>query len=115
MRVSLAAALVAMGMAGADAQTPTPLAEKGKEVFLRGPCAMCHTVQGTASRGRVGPDLTHFASRKTIGAGTLPNTRGHLAGWILNPHNLKPGTKMPATVLESQDLHALLAFLETLK
>ncbi|MFN0102622.1 MAG: c-type cytochrome [Bryobacteraceae bacterium] len=88
---------------------------RGRDVFLRGPCVMCHTIRGTPSGSRVGPDLTHFASRKTIAAGTLPNTRGHLAGWILNPQNLKPGTKMPATLLESQDLHALLAYLETLK
>jgi hypothetical protein len=33
----------------------------------------------------------------------------------LNPQNLKPGTRMPPTLLKSDDLHALLAFLETLK
>lgn len=89
--------------------------ERGREVFLQGPCAMCHTVRGTGSYSRVGPDLTHLASRKTIAAGTLPNTRGNLAGWILNPQNLKPGTQMPATQLESQDLHVLLTFLESLQ
>ena len=97
---------------------PSPSAsgtEKGKAVFLHGPCVMCHTIRGTPAGSRVGPDLTHLASRKTIAAGTLPNSRGHLAGWILNPHNLKPGTQMPASMLESQDLHALLDYLETLK
>ncbi len=89
--------------------------EKGKKVFLRGSCVMCHTVRGTVSLSRVGPDLTHFASRTRIAAGTLPNTRGNLAGWILNPQNLKPGTQMPATQLEGQELHALLTFLESLK
>jgi cytochrome c oxidase subunit 2 len=98
-----------------EAKPSATLIAKGREVFLSGPCAMCHTIRGTRSGGRVGPDLTHFASRKTIAAGTLPNTRGHLAGWILNPHNLKPGTQMPATLLPSQDLHALLAYLESLK
>lgn len=89
--------------------------ERGREVFLTGPCAMCHTIQGTSAGSRVGPDLTHLATRTMIAAGTLPNTRGHLAGWILNPQNLKPGTKMPPTLLESQDLHSLLAYLETLR
>lgn len=89
--------------------------EKGKKVFLRGPCVMCHTIRGTVSLSRVGPDLTKFGSRKSIAAGTLPNTRGNLAGWILNPQNIKPGTQMPATQLASEDLHALLAFLESLK
>lgn len=76
---------------------------------------MCHTIRGTEAAARIGPDLTGLAKRRRIASGTLPNTRGHLAGWILNPHNLKPGTKMPATLLEGSDLHALLAFLETLR
>jgi len=76
---------------------------------------MCHTIRGTLALAIVGPDLTHIASRETLAAGTLPNTRGNLAGWILNPQNLKPGTKMPPTHLEPQDLHALVDYLETLK
>jgi len=63
----------------------------------------------------VGPDLTHLASRRTIAAGTLPNTRGNLAGWILDPQKIKPGTRMPPNQLEPADLQALLAYLETLK
>lgn len=100
----------------AAAATPDPgKARRGQEVFLDGPCAMCHTVRGTAALSRVGPDLTHLASRRTIAAGTMANTRGNLAGWILNPQNLKPGTKMPPTLLDAADLHALLVFLETLQ
>jgi cytochrome c oxidase subunit II len=76
---------------------------------------MCHTIRGTMALSRVGPDLTHVAGRSALAAGTIPNTRGNLAGWILNPQNLKPGTKMPPTLLASQDLHALLAYLETMK
>ena len=64
---------------------------------------------------RVGPDLTHLASRRTIAAGTLPNTRGNLAGWIADPQALKPGVKMPSNALSSADLQALLAYLETLR
>jgi cytochrome c oxidase subunit 2 len=88
---------------------------RGKEIFLQGPCAMCHTIRGTFALSRAGPDLTHVASRATLAAGTLPNTRGHLAGWILNPQNLKPGTKMPPTLLQGEDLHALVAYLESLE
>jgi cytochrome c oxidase subunit 2 len=93
----------------------TDAARRGQAVFLEGPCAMCHTIRGTLAMSRVGPDLTHLASRKTIAAGTLPNTRGHLAGWILNPQNVKPGSRMPPTLLASEDLHALVAYLETLR
>jgi cytochrome c oxidase subunit 2 len=91
------------------------LVRRGQEVFLTGPCVMCHTVRGTIALATVGPDLTHLASRRTLAAGTLPNTRGNLAGWILNPQNLKPGTQMPPTLLPPEDLHALVAFLETLR
>jgi cytochrome c oxidase subunit 2 len=50
-----------------------------------------------------------------IAGGFLENTRGNLAGWILNPQNLKPGTKMPPTLLEVEELHPLLDYLESLK
>lgn len=91
------------------------LIQRGRELFVNGPCLMCHTIRGTEARATVGPNLTHLASRATIAAGTLPNTKGHLAGWILNPQNLKPGTLMPPTLLEPRDLTALLAFLESLQ
>ena len=61
------------------------------------------------------PDLTHFASRSTIAAGTLPNTRGHLAGWIVDPQQIKPGNRMPPPGLSGEELQAVLAYLESLK
>jgi cytochrome c oxidase subunit 2 len=61
------------------------------------------------------PDLTHLASRQTLAAGAIANSRGNLAGWILNPQSIKPGSNMPAISLEPSDLQALLAYLETLK
>jgi cytochrome c oxidase subunit II len=98
------------------ALTPTTeLARRGQEVFLASSCVMCHAIAGTPAGSRVGPDLTHLASRRTIAAGTLPNTRGNLAGWIIDPQKIKPGTRMPPTQLKPADLQALLAYLETLK
>ena len=84
-------------------------------LFERGPCAMCHSIAGTAAGGRTAPDLTHIASRSTIGAGTLPNTKGHLAGWIADPQQIKPGNRMPPTGLNGEELQAVLAYLETLQ
>jgi cytochrome c oxidase subunit 2 len=98
------------------ARTPTTeLTRRGQEVFLTSSCVMCHAISGTPAGSRVGPDLTHLASRRTIAAGTLPNTRGNLAGWILDPQRIKPGTRMPPNQLDPGDLQALLAYLETLK
>ena len=61
-----------------------PTAVRGRLALERNSCAACHTVRGTTAAGTRGPDLTHFASRRTIGAATIPNTRGHLGGWIVN-------------------------------
>jgi cytochrome c oxidase subunit 2 len=98
------------------ALTPTDsLTRRGQEVFLSYSCAMCHAISGTPAGSRIGPDLTHLASRKTIAAGTLPNTRANLTGWIVNPQVIKPGVKMPPSQLEGPDLLALVAYLETLK
>jgi cytochrome c oxidase subunit II len=94
-------------------QTPEQI--RGRDVIERGPCAMCHAVQGTAASARMGPDLTHVASRSTLGAGTVPNTRGYLAGWIMDPQHIKPGNHMPPTGLRDEELQAVLAYLETLK
>ncbi len=91
------------------------LALRGQQVFLGGPCILCHTVRGTNALATFGPDLTHIASRRTLAAGTVPNTQGHLAGWILDPQVIKPGVRMPPTNLSSEDLHALLAYLNHLK
>jgi cytochrome c oxidase subunit 2 len=93
----------------------TPEQQRGRQIVERGPCAMCHTVRGTLAGGRTAPDLTHFATRSTIAAGTAPNTRGYLAGWIADPQHLKPGTRMPSTGLSGVDLQAVLAYLETLR
>jgi cytochrome c oxidase subunit II len=89
--------------------------KRGLEVFQGSTCVMCHTISGTSARGRVGPNLTHVASRDKIAAGSLPNTPGHLAGWIADPQKIKPGVRMPQHNLSPGDLRALLEYLEGLK
>ena len=89
--------------------------KKGRDLFVKGRCAMCHAIQGTSANARRAPDLTHFGSRETLAAGAVPNTVGHLAGWILDPHGIKPGVNMPANPMPPDDLHALLAYLGTLR
>jgi cytochrome c oxidase subunit II len=100
----------------ATAQAPADdAAKRGMDVFLKGSCAMCHSIQGTDANGQVAPDLTHIASRATLAAGTLPNTPGHLAGWIIDPQHVKPGAAMPPNSLSAEDLQALLAYLKGLR
>jgi cytochrome c oxidase subunit II len=90
-------------------------ARQGENVFMSRQCVACHTIRGTAANGLNGPDLTHVASRMAIGAGTLPNTPGHLSDWITNPQAAKPGNLMPPNVLAQQDVRSLIAYLETLQ
>jgi cytochrome c oxidase subunit 2 len=97
------------------AEPTDPLAKRGLAVFQAASCALCHAVQGTPAQGRRAPDLTHVASRRTLAAGTLPNTPQQLAAWIADPQQAKPGTNMPATPLSPEDLEALVAFLGGLK
>ncbi len=87
---------------------------RGQEVFFEVGCATCHAISGTQAVSAFGPDLTHLATRETIGAGILPNNRGNLAGWIVNAQSIKPGSRMPPMEIPGDDLQALLAYLETL-
>lgn len=92
-----------------------PAAAAGQAVFQRSACATCHAIRGSDAHGRVGPDLTHVASRLTLAAGTLTNTRGNLAGWIANAQAIKPGNDMPVIAMMPNDFQSLLAYVETLK
>jgi cytochrome c oxidase subunit II len=89
--------------------------QQGLDVFLTSGCATCHTVRGTPASGDLAPDLTHLATRRTLAALTIPNTRGHLGGWISDPHGVKPGVFMPRTLLAPEELTALTAYLESLR
>lgn len=92
-----------------------PSEVEGARDFMETGCAGCHTVRGTAAAGVAGPDLTHFASRLTIGAGTLPNTRGNLAGWIANPQHIKPGNLMPELPITGPQLQSILDYVGSLR
>ncbi|MGA8026525.1 MAG: cytochrome c oxidase subunit II [Bryobacteraceae bacterium] len=89
--------------------------QRGQEVFLNHACIYCHAIRGTAAAGQVAPDLTHFGSRRTIAAGTLPNTKGNLGGWITDPQSIKPGNHMATIAVKSDDLQPLLDYIESLQ
>ena len=100
----------------ASANPPTDSsAIHGQTVFMQRTCVMCHSISGTPAGSSVGPELTHIASRPSIAAGVLPNTRENLARWIMNPQLIKPGVRMPPNALPPAEMNALLDYLETLK
>jgi cytochrome c oxidase subunit II len=94
----------------ADAQQ-----QPGFRQFTRNQCASCHTLRGTSARGRIGPDLTHLMTRKSLGALTVPNTRNYLGAWVLDPQQFKPGNKMPGLQLSGREFDDLMTFLRSLK
>jgi cytochrome c oxidase subunit 2 len=87
----------------------------GAQLFQHLSCASCHQVRGTAAHSRVGPDLTHFASRTTLGAVRLTNTPQNLAHWLRDPQDVKPGNKMPDLVLPNDQWVALQHYVESLR
>lgn len=106
-------------------QTPAdPLVAQGREIFLRSSCVACHAISNTTAQGRVGPSLTRFGTRPTVGAGARPNTQENVEAWIRNPRDLKPGTLMPGaqveaggfppTGLSDEDVRAVAAYLRSL-
>ena len=98
------------------AQPSEATATRGRDLFLgAGGCASCHTVRGTAAAGTVGPELTHFASRPTLGAAPVANTPENRAEWVADPHAIKRGVAMPASRLSEEELDAVVAYLGTLR
>jgi cytochrome c oxidase subunit II len=92
-----------------------PGTQRGQQVFLNHACVFCHQIRGTTAAGQNAPDLTHFGSRRGIAANTLPNTKGNLGGWIVDPQSVKPGNHMATIAVDSTDLQPLINYLESLK
>lgn len=94
----------------------SPLAVRGRELFLANGCGACHTVRGTAAEGTLGPDLTHVGSRLSLGDGIMPNEPESFLAWLKRPQSLKPGAHMPHfNMLPPDDLQALAAYLDGLE
>ena len=98
--------------------------EQGRALFAARPCVACHAVQGV-SQGALGPSLTRFGDRWSIGAGARANTQENLEAWIEDPGAIKPEAKMPGarvagggmppTNLTDEEVAAIAAYLLSLK
>ena len=99
-------------MAQRRAPRPAVAPSRGEQLFRAVGCAACHRIAGTGANGLAGPDLTHVATRQTLGAGILPNNRGTLMGWIADSQAIKPGNRMPTyKTLPAADLAAITDYL----
>jgi cytochrome c oxidase subunit II len=86
----------------------------GSPLFAQN-CSGCHAIRGTSSHATVGPDLTHFASRRTIAAATFANTPQNLREWLRDPQHVKPGNRMPNLRLSEADWAALQRYVDSLR
>jgi cytochrome c oxidase subunit 2 len=100
-------------------QAPVPVmtgaAAQGEQVFMNGACVGCHTIDGTKAQGKVGPNLTHFASRSVLAGAVLDNTPEIVARWLADPQKIKPGSLMPNLHLPQDQIDELVVFVESLK
>lgn len=99
----------------APRSAPSGAAQEGERIFTTTLCASCHTIRGTSANGAAGPDLTHVASRSTLGAGVLPNTDAAMRDWVGDPQRYKPGSFMPQVPLAPDELDAVVAYLRSLR
>ena len=98
------------------APAPATASEReGLRIFREKTCINCHTIKGVNSDIDVGPDLTHFAGRKTIGTGVLENNPAGLRRWLGNPQAVKPACHMPDFHLTKNEVNALEEYLETMQ
>ena len=93
-----------------------PAVAAGAEAFVSAGCGACHIVRGVSETGAVGPDLTHLASRRSIGAGTLELNKVNLEDWLVAPSHIKPGVRMPSfATLSDAEREAIVTFLLELR
>ncbi len=90
-------------------------ATRGQKAFMSGACVSCHTIGGTSAAGKIGPNLTHLASRNFIAGGVLYLTEDNLKLWIQNPQAIKLGAIMPNLGLAPDTVSDMAAYLSTLK
>ena len=94
-----------------------PRTKVGRDTFLAAPCVGCHTVQGTTAAGKVGPDLTHIASKQNIAGVLSPVNQENLTKWVSDAPSIKPGVVMPKFkgTLSDQQISDIVQWLLTLK
>jgi cytochrome c oxidase subunit 2 len=88
----------------------------GRELFGAQGCDGCHSVQGHFAGSAIGPDLTHVASRRTVGAGVARMSAESLAAFVRDPSASKAGALMPSfRDMPDDHLEAVTAYLLELR
>lgn len=95
-------------------QASTAAQTRGHDLFATKGCTGCHMINGR-SKGDVGPNLTHFASRSRFAGSLFERDDENLRRWLRNPPEEKPGSLMPNLNLSEAEITDLTAYLQSLK
>ena len=105
--------------AGARRHRPATSRSALGEEIVGQQCLACHTIVGhpalPETPARVGPELTHFAQRERFAGYILDNNAENLRAWVADPQEVKPGSQMPDLGLDSEQVDAVVAYLQTLE
>jgi cytochrome c oxidase subunit 2 len=93
---------------------------EGADIFANGtgiaqPCSACHAVEGSQANPNLGPNLGGFSERGTFAGAIFENNEENLAAWLRDPPGVKPGAKMPNLGLNSEQVNALMEYLQSLE
>src|SRR4030095_4258313 len=80
----------ALCVAGRRGRRPPRAARRGRALSAAAGCGTCHATRGTAAGGTIGPDLTHIASRRSVGIDTMKLTHANLVRFIAEGQHVKP-------------------------
>jgi mono/diheme cytochrome c family protein len=102
--LSIAATLVAAGLAAHDHVAAQDRVDTGRREFVNQGCHGCHTVgrQGTP----IGPNLSFIG---------VKYPESYLKNWLRDPAMQRPSAHMPKLELTEEQIAALAAFLSSLK
>lgn len=88
---------------------------EGKKLFEQKTCTNCHAINGTPYDKDIGPNLTHFASRKRFLGDMKVNDTENLTAWLQHPQKVKAGAHMPNFIFSKDELNALVTYIHNLK
>lgn len=102
-----------LGAQGAPTAPAGAAPDAAAQAFISNGCVGCHTINGTQAQGKIGPNLTHFASRQWFEE--MDNNPQNVERWLRDPQAIKHGNDMKIGKLSEADIKTLTTLLENLK
>jgi cytochrome c oxidase subunit 2 len=90
--------------------------KSGAALFLAAGCGACHTIDGTAAKGQIGPNLSRLGSRISVGIDQNPVSRANIVHFLVAGQSIKPRNHMPEfDFLSTDQRNAIAQYLLELK